>query len=104
MKEEIKQRLLNELYLYKPNNGTCLRDVNGYCILGVIFDFWAQEKGVEWEFNKDEQLFKICYIAYHLPNEVLNWADISYREENQLVGLFDQGKNWDKIKEYLSGI
>jgi len=84
MNPRIKQRWLEALRSgeYKQTTGN-LRDINGFCCLGVLCDLQAQERSTNWvqRINSYE-----LYGEYQmLPLSVQEWAGL----DNDIGGMVD---------------
>jgi len=84
MNPRIKQRWLDALRSgeYKQTTGN-LRDINGFCCLGVLCDLQAQERSTNWV--KRNNSYGLYGEAQTLPLSVQEWAGL----DNDIGGLVD---------------
>jgi len=84
MNPRIKQRWLDALRSgeYKQTTGN-LRDINGFCCLGVLCDLQAQERSTNWV--KRNNSYGLYGEAQTLPLSVQEWAGL----DNDIGGMVD---------------
>jgi len=84
MNPRIKQRWLEALRSgeYKQTTEN-LRDINGFCCLGVLCDLHAKERGTNWEQLIDS--YQLYGETQTLPLSVQEWAGL----DNDIGGMVD---------------
>ena len=85
MNPEVKQKWIDALRSGNYEQGSeKLRNVSGYCCLGVLCDLYAQEYNTEWEFmgyedESNPQPTDYWYFegqSEFLPESVMEWAGL----------------------------
>jgi len=105
VKKEIRDKWLKALRSGNYEQTTnCLKDLKGYCCLGVLCEIARDEKVVIWD--KHEQMYgekddSDTFNGEHLPEAVSKWAGLD-REDPTVNYVSDYNDN--KVPTYLSGL
>ena len=88
MKEDIKAKWLSALRRknskYKQTHAA-LRDLNGYCCIGVLCDLYAKETGEKWKRRPDLDSFQMLNSEWIMPAEVQEWAGLISRAGGEVL-------------------
>jgi hypothetical protein len=110
MNAEIKSKWVAALRSgeYKQTKDT-LRDLNGFCCLGVLCDLHSKESGNQWE-RQGSAYLRYLGEENHVPSEVGSWAGITNvwgtkvvigDANSELSGHNDDGRTFYEIADAI---
>lgn len=67
---------------------TVLHDSEGFCCLGVLADLYLKEVGKKWDVIAEDCFMFPMFNEEVLPNEVMDWADLSWDNPEVTVERF----------------
>lgn len=67
---------------------TVLHDSEGFCCLGVLADLYLKEVGKKWDVIAEDCFTFPMFNEEVLPNEVMDWADLSWDNPEVTVERF----------------
>ena len=111
MNSNIKQQWINALRSGEYSQGAGhLRNLDGFCCLGVLCDIYSKETGTQWEPDFNGRFSLFYGESNYLPEVVKEWAGLDRQNPwvntsegaiTELAYLNDNGTTFSEIAQMI---